>query len=176
MKLTITSEGNKHMFTYNKLRNIWHITLKQNMQMRSRGEKTGYKAKQTTHSLQTSGTFSTEQELECPHPRTQKKTETHAHCKQKDMYKPTHFVLLALGPGSSLCGLVLCCVEFFSCKHTWNELVFTCYCSKQSQIHVPGGPLVQRPCRLLDMGQNQLLCLAHRVIQRPWEWPSSGHC
>ncbi len=67
------------MFTYNKLRNICHITLKQNMQMRSRGEKTGHKAKQTTHSLQTSGTFSTEQELECPHPRTQKKTETHTH-------------------------------------------------------------------------------------------------
>lgn len=85
-----------------------------------------------------------------PSPAHTKQTATHAHCKQKDMYKPTHFVLLALGPGSSLCCLVLCCVELFSCKHTWNEHVFTYYCSKQSQIQppptIPGGPLVQRPC------------------------------
>lgn len=98
-----------------------------------------------------------------PSPIHTKQTETHAHCKQKDTYKPTHFVLLALGPGTSLCCLVLCSAELFSCKHTQKEHVFTFYYSQQCQNQpppiVPGGPPVRRPCRLLDTGQNQLLCL-----------------
>lgn len=99
------------------------------MQMRSRGDKTGHKAKQTTHNLQTFGTFNRARTL-MPTPTRTKQTETHAHRKQQDMYKPTHFVLLALGPGTSLCCLVLCNAELFSCKHTrkttrFHLLLFT---------------------------------------------------
>jgi len=59
-----------------------------------------------------------------PTPTQTKQTERHAHRKLHDMYKPTHLVLLALGPGTSLCCLVLCRAEVFSCKRTRKRTRF----------------------------------------------------
>lgn len=92
------------------------------MQMRSRGDKATKQNKPHTI-YRLLAVFNRARTL-MPTPTHTKQTETHAHGKQQDMYKPTHFVLLALGPGTSLCCLVLCRAELFSCKHTRKRTRF----------------------------------------------------
>lgn len=137
--------------------------LKQNMQMRSRGYKTGHKAKQTTHNLKTFGTFNRARTLMPTHTHTQSK-QKHTHTvKSKTCINPLTSSCWRWAQ-APLCAVWSCAAPSSSPANTpGKQHVFTYYYSQQSQIQplptVSGGPPVRRPCRLLDAGQNQLLCL-----------------